>query len=129
MTAATPNEHEVEAALNSPVGGDSERLHAAGRELMRRMKLQSLVVTCGSSGMVAFDGDKKPVAIPIHGSDQVTDVTGAGDTVIATFTAAVAAGADAESAAHLANFAQSVLQNEPNRPDATGPSSTIRHER
>ena len=51
--------------------------------------------------MVAFEEGSKPVEIPIYGSDQVTDVTGAGDTVIATFTAAIAAGADTESAARI----------------------------
>jgi bifunctional ADP-heptose synthase (sugar kinase/adenylyltransferase) len=69
------------------------------------MKLQSLVITRGRDGMVAFERRHKAVHIPIFGSDQVADVTGAGDTVIATFTAALAAGADTESAARLANFA------------------------
>ena len=59
---------------------------------MERMKLQSLVITRGRDGMVAFDRQHKPVDIPIFGSDQVTDVTGAGDTVIATFTAALGGG-------------------------------------
>jgi len=60
-------------------------------------------------GMVAFSGKHKPVDIPISGSDQVTDVTGAGDSVIATFTAALAAGASAEEAAHLANYAGGIV--------------------
>jgi bifunctional ADP-heptose synthase (sugar kinase/adenylyltransferase) len=59
--------------------------------------------------MVAFAGKNKPVNIPIFGSDQVTDVTGAGDTVIATFTAALAAGANAEEAALLANHAGGIV--------------------
>ena len=59
--------------------------------------------------MVAFGKGAKPISIPVHGSDEVTDVTGAGDTVIATFTAALAAGADAESAARLANFAGGIV--------------------
>ncbi|HWR34259.1 MAG TPA: bifunctional ADP-heptose synthase [Clostridia bacterium] len=105
VTAATPNEPEVEAALNVSIGNDHEKLFAAGDELMKRMNLHSLVVTRGSDGMVAFERKAKPVEIPIFGSNQVTDVTGAGDTVIATFTAALAAGADTESAARLANFA------------------------
>ena len=54
---------------------------------------------------MAFSGRHKPLNIPVFGSDQVTDVTGAGDTVIATYTAALAAGATAEEAAHLANYA------------------------
>jgi bifunctional ADP-heptose synthase (sugar kinase/adenylyltransferase) len=55
--------------------------------------------------MAAFNGKHKPLDIPIFGSDEVADVTGAGDTVIATFTAAIAAGASTEEAAHLANYA------------------------
>jgi len=77
--------------------------------LMKQMKLESLVVTRGSDGMVAFEKKHKPVEIPIFGSDEVADVTGAGDTVIATFTAALAAGADTESAARLANFAGGIV--------------------
>ena len=61
---------------------------------MKRMGLESLVITRGRDGMVAFEKNATPLAIPIFGSDQVVDVTGAGDTVIATFTAALAAGAD-----------------------------------
>ena len=60
---------------------------------MERMKLQSLLITRGRDGMVAFDQKHAPVDIPIFGSDQVADVTGAGDTVIAAFSAALAAGA------------------------------------
>ena len=55
--------------------------------------------------MVAFNGRHKPMDIPIFGSDEVADVTGAGDTVIATFTAALATGASTEDAACLANYA------------------------
>jgi bifunctional ADP-heptose synthase (sugar kinase/adenylyltransferase) len=59
--------------------------------------------------MAAFDHNHKPVDIPIFGSDQVADVTGAGDTVIAAFTAALAAGATTEEAAHLANYAGGIV--------------------
>jgi bifunctional ADP-heptose synthase (sugar kinase/adenylyltransferase) len=73
------------------------------------MKLQSLLVTRGKDGMVVFSRSSKPIAIPIHGSDEVADVTGAGDTVIATYTAALAAGADPESAGRLANYAGGIV--------------------
>src|SRR3954452_23999539 len=109
VTAATPNEPEVEEALRTRIGKEDARLLAAGKELMQRMGLQSLVVTRGRDGMVAFAKGAKPVSIPVHGPDEVTDVTGAGDTVIATFTAALAAGADAESAARLANYAGGIV--------------------
>jgi bifunctional ADP-heptose synthase (sugar kinase/adenylyltransferase) len=55
--------------------------------------------------MALFERNRQTVHIPIHGSDQIADVTGAGDTVIATMTLALAAGAGFEEAAHLANYA------------------------
>lgn len=108
-TAATPNESEVEAALGTRIGHDNRRLIRAGNMILRRMRLESLVITRGRDGMVIFDRGRQPVHLPIHGSDQVADVTGAGDTVIATFTAALAAGAGAEAAARLANFAGGIV--------------------
>jgi rfaE bifunctional protein kinase chain/domain len=108
-TAATPNEPEVEEALGVRIGQEWNKVLAAGEQVMARMKLQSLVVTRGRDGMVAFDHKHKPVDIPIFGSDQVADVTGAGDTVIAAFTAALAAGATTEEAAQLANYAGGIV--------------------
>jgi rfaE bifunctional protein kinase chain/domain len=108
-TAATPNEPEVEEALGLRIGQDWNKLIAAGEQIMARMKLQSLLITRGRDGMVAFDHKHKPVDIPIVGSDQVADVTGAGDTVIAAFTAALAAGAATEEAAQLANYAGGIV--------------------
>jgi len=109
VAAATPNEPEVEEALGVRIGNDWSRLCAAGAQVMSRMKLQSLVITRGRDGMAAFSGRHKPVDIPIFGSDQVADVTGAGDTVIATFAAAFAAGASTEEAAYLANYAGGIV--------------------
>jgi rfaE bifunctional protein kinase chain/domain len=109
ITAATPNEPEVEEALRAHIGQDWGRLCRAGEQVMSRMKLQSLVITRGRDGMVAFSRRHQPVDIPIFGSDEVADVTGAGDTVIATFTAALASGATTEEAAHLANYAGGIV--------------------
>jgi rfaE bifunctional protein kinase chain/domain len=109
ITAATPNEPEVQEALGVPIGPDWNALCAAGEQIMSRMKLNALVITRGRDGMVAFPGKHKPVDIPVFGNDQATDVTGAGDTVIATFTAALAAGATTEEAAHLANYAGGIV--------------------
>ena len=108
-TAATPNEPEVEEALGISIGHDDEKLFSAAKRMMTEMALESLVITRGRDGMVAFEKDAAPLTIPIYGSDQVVDVTGAGDTVIATFTAALAAGADTASAARLANFAGGIV--------------------
>jgi rfaE bifunctional protein kinase chain/domain len=109
ITAATPNEPEIEAALQMRIGADSDRLMQAGRTVLDRMGLDALVITRGRDGMVVFSRDDAPVLIAIRGSDQVTDVTGAGDTVIAAFTAALAAGASPADAAHLANYAAGIV--------------------
>jgi len=109
LAAATPNQSEVEAAAGSRLGSDRAKLTEAGRKLMSKMSLDSLVMTRGPEGMMVFEGDRAPVDIPIFGSNEVTDVTGAGDTVIATFTAALAAGAGAVSAARLANLAGGIV--------------------
>jgi len=108
VTAATPNEVELEEALRTRIDA-AEHLLTAGKAVMQKMKLQSLLVTRGRDGMVVFPRGGKPVEIPIHGSDQIADVTGAGDSVIATYTAALAAGADPESAARLANYAGGIV--------------------
>jgi D-glycero-beta-D-manno-heptose-7-phosphate kinase len=109
ITAATPNEAEVEAALAIRIGDDWERLLAAGEQIAGEMKLESLVITRGKDGMVVFPRRHKPVNVPIYGTDEVADVTGAGDTVTAAYTAALAAGATAEEAAHLANYAGGIV--------------------
>jgi rfaE bifunctional protein kinase chain/domain len=109
VTAATPNEPEVEEALGIRIGENWDKLLTAGDEIISRMKLQSLVITRGRDGMVAFNHKHKPVDIPIFGSDQVADVTGAGDTVIAAFSAALAAGATTEEAAQVANYAGGIV--------------------
>jgi rfaE bifunctional protein kinase chain/domain len=109
ITAATPNEAEVEEILGIRIGNDWNRLMAAGEQIVGEMKLESLLITRGKDGMVAFPRRHRAVDIPIFGSDEVADVTGAGDTVIATFTAALAAGADTEEAAHLANYAGGIV--------------------
>jgi rfaE bifunctional protein kinase chain/domain len=109
ITAATPNESEVEAMLGIRIGNNWERLVAAGDQIAGEMDLESLLITRGKDGMVVFPRRHKPLDIPIFGSDEVADVTGAGDTVIATFTASLAAGATAEEAANLANYAGGIV--------------------
>jgi rfaE bifunctional protein kinase chain/domain len=109
VTAATPNESEVEEVLGIRIGNNRERLLAAGDQIAGEMDLESLLITRGKDGMVVFPRRHKAVEIPIYGSDEVADVTGAGDTVIATYTAALAAGATSEEAAHLANYAGGIV--------------------
>jgi rfaE bifunctional protein kinase chain/domain len=105
MTACTPNESEVEALLGVRIGDDPDILESAGRTLLERLKCQAVLITRGSRGMALFEPRKRTDHIPIVGSDEVADVTGAGDTVIAAFALALAAGAPYGEAARLANVA------------------------
>ena len=109
VTALTPNEPELEAAFGRPIGEDLEALYRLGKKLVRRLSLEALLVTRGREGMVVFEPGQPPRPLPIFGSDQVADVTGAGDTVIAAFTLALAAGASALDAAMLANCAAGLV--------------------
>jgi D-glycero-beta-D-manno-heptose-7-phosphate kinase len=109
MTAVTPNEPEVEAALGITIGHDRARLERAGARLLRRLGAEAVLITRGSDGMALFEPGKTPFHIPIHGTDEVADVTGAGDTVIATFTLALAAGATPVEASLLANYAGGIV--------------------
>ena len=109
ITAATPNEPELESLFHSRIGNDVRRLEQLAARTLRRMKLQGLLVTRGKDGMALFERGRKPHYISIYGTDQVADVTGAGDTVIAVFTLALAAGASYPEAAQLANYAGGIV--------------------
>lgn len=117
ITAATPNEPELEAAYHERIGADTAKLEELGRKALRDLKLEALVVTRGKDGMAVYDktetGGVASHHIPIHGSDKPVDVTGAGDTVIAVFTLALAAGASYLEAAHLANYAGGIVVMKP----------------
>jgi rfaE bifunctional protein kinase chain/domain len=105
MTACTPNESEVEQLLGVKIGDDSAILEKAGRDILARTGAKAVLVTRGSRGMALFQPRTPTIHIPIFGSDQIADVTGAGDTVIAAMTLALASGGTFEEAARLANYA------------------------
>jgi len=105
VTAATPNEAELEAEHHTAIGQDMRELERAGRATLSEMKLQSLLATRGRHGAALFEPGDRIAQIPVHGSDQAVDVTGAGDTVLAAYTLALACGASALEAAHIANIA------------------------
>jgi rfaE bifunctional protein kinase chain/domain len=107
-TAATPNEPEVEALTGVELA-DDPAVDKAGRSVLERIDARYLLLTRGSRGMALFERDGPATFLPIHGSDQIADVTGAGDTVIGTFTLGLAAGAAAVEAAWLANVAGGVV--------------------
>jgi D-glycero-beta-D-manno-heptose-7-phosphate kinase len=109
LTACAPNESEVEQALGVRIDDNLRVLERAGRQLLARTRMQAVIVTRGSRGMAVFEPGRKTVHIPIFGSDQIADVTGAGDTVMATLTLALAAGTTVEEAARLANVAGGIV--------------------
>ena len=109
LTACTPNESEVEQILGKKIGDNLEVLEQAGRDLLKQTNMKAVLVTRGSRGMAVFESSQPTVHIPIYGSDEVADVTGAGDTVIATMTLAIAAGATFHEAAVLANYAAGLV--------------------
>jgi len=117
VVAATPNEAELEAAYHARIGTDAQKLEELGERAATELGIECLVVTRGKDGMAVFEREahaprgtaKRPQHIPIYGSDAPVDVTGAGDTVIAVFTLALAAGATYLEAAHLANYAGGIV--------------------
>ncbi|MEW5974335.1 MAG: bifunctional ADP-heptose synthase [Acidobacteriota bacterium] len=109
LTAATPNEPEVEAALGIQIGNNLEKLEQAGRVLLKRLGLQSILITRGRHGMALFVTRQRTRHIPIYGTDEIADVTGAGDTVISVYTLALSVGASFEEAAFLSNCAGGIV--------------------
>jgi rfaE bifunctional protein kinase chain/domain len=105
VTVAKPNEVELEAAVGRPLGDDPGALEEAGRELLKALRAQSLLVTRGRNGMALLRPGAQTALVPVHGSQEAVDVTGAGDTVMAANTLAIASGADPVQAMRLANVA------------------------
>ena len=108
LDGATPNEEEAEALLRGPISENQAQLLAAGTRLLEILGARFLLITRGSFGMCLFDNEGM-TQIPVHGTDQVADVTGAGDTVIGTFALALAAGGTPLEAALMANFAGGIV--------------------
>ncbi len=121
LTTATPNEEEFEEARGAIQGGGAS-FEKAGESLREEMGLAALLVTRGSKGMCLFEHKKKPLCIPIAGSDQAVDVTGAGDTVISAYVLALCSGATFGQAANIANVAGGIVV------ERHGPATTSQRE-
>jgi rfaE bifunctional protein kinase chain/domain len=109
LTASTPNESEVEQALGVRINDNLSVLERAGRAVLERTGMKAVLITRGGRGMALFVPNAPTVHIPIFGSDEIADVTGAGDTVMATMALALASGATFEGAARLANYAGGIV--------------------
>ncbi len=112
LTMVKPNEVELEAASGVKLDG-AGAFERAARLLQRKVDCEVLLVTRGRNGMSVFRRGVPPVHVPAHGSQDAVDVTGAGDTVAAAFTAGLAAGGDAVAAARLANVAGALVVQKP----------------
>ena len=123
MTVCKPNEPELEALTGLSIR-DEASLLTAGASGLQMLGCQALLVTRGRHGMALFERGRKVELFPVHGGREAVDVTGAGDTVIATFTLAVAAGAPLREAAHLANVAGGIVVQKPGT--ATVPRAELR---
>ena len=103
----TPNHHEASQASKMPCNTERE-LKKVGEFLFKNYRFKKLMITRGEKGMAVFDDSNKVHFIPTF-SQSVFDVSGAGDTVIATFTASYLAGKSLVEAAMIANLAASVV--------------------
>lgn len=108
VTALTPNETEVEQALRREIHND-EDVKLCGQLALQQTGCQGVLITRGKKGMYILLSGGEHEFIPIYGEDEVADVTGAGDTVISTFTLALTAGASMMEAAKLANYAGGIV--------------------
>jgi rfaE bifunctional protein kinase chain/domain len=111
VTAITPNQPEAELTLGMSISTLAE-LNEAGQRLLDGSHAKSILITRGAEGLSLFERDKAPVHLPVHRLDhgsEIVDTNGAGDTVAATFTLALTAGADFVEAACVANAAAALV--------------------
>ncbi len=106
-TLVTPNHHEALRLANLEEDSD-DALHSAARMIRACLDCDAVLITRGDRGMILVEGDRDPVYVKTS-AREVYDVTGAGDTVIATLAAALAAGSSMTEAAILANQAAGIV--------------------
>ena len=111
VTALTPNQPEAELTLGMTIKSQAE-LDEAGQRLLDGSKANGVLITRGGEGMSLFEAGKIPLHLPVHRlslASEIVDTNGAGDTVAATFTLALTAGASMAEAAYLANAAAALV--------------------
>ena len=106
----TPNHHEAGIFCRFEIV-DEETLMRAGKQMLRELNCRSVLITQGKEGMTLFENGGEVIHIPTVAKN-VFDVTGAGDTVISTFSLALASGLDLKSAAVLSNYAAGLVVGE-----------------
>jgi rfaE bifunctional protein kinase chain/domain len=111
VTALTPNQPEAELTLGRAIVTQAD-LDEAGQRLLEGSNAQGVLITRGGEGMSLFEVGKPPLHMPLHPwpfASEIVDTNGAGDTVAATFTLALTAGASMPEAAYLANAAAALV--------------------
>lgn len=108
ITSMTPNLPDVQKSVGFFIK-DEQTMQKAGKILLEACSAKSVLITCGADGMVIFTQDGKIAKIPVFNKSEVFDVTGAGDTVTAAFTMALAAGAEPEYATVISNIAAGIV--------------------
>lgn len=112
VTSMTPNLPDTQKFVGQSYGfyiKDEDSLQRAGKVLLEVSGAKSILVTCGAEGVVVFTSDGIMSRIPVFNRSEVFDVTGAGDTVTAVFTMALAGGADPVEAAIIGNIAAGIV--------------------
>ncbi len=109
ITISTPNEPEAEEALGLQFNDDDQIIKQAGTQLRKKTRAEAVLITRGSKGMVLFEKNQPPFPIPIHGTSQIVDMTGAGDTVISVIALCLACNSSFQEAALLANYAGGIV--------------------
>lgn len=110
VSVITPNHHEAGFAYGKRIRNESD-LNEVGNGLLKKLEAKSILITRGAEGMSLFRVNEEPKHIPTF-ARQVYDVTGAGDTVIATFVSAISSGADLLEAAVVANAGAGITVRE-----------------
>lgn len=108
ITSMTPNLPDTQSTVGFELKSEDD-LKRAGDILLEATEAQSILITCGADGMFVVSKDKKYTKIPVFNKSEVFDVTGAGDTVTAVYSLALAAGADPVYAAIIGNVAASIV--------------------
>jgi len=105
IAVATPNEPEIKSIFPGKQFYKNSDFIEAGTDLMNKINAKGILLKRGHKGMVVFERGKKPEIVDIHGSRDIVDETGAGDTVISVFALSFASGMDMYTSASLANIA------------------------
>lgn len=109
VTLATPNEPEIKNLFPGRRFSADDDFLSAGGELLERLGARGVVLKRGHRGMLVFQGGEKPVSLGIHGTSQIVDGTGAGDTVLAVLALGLASGASLLDSARLASVAGGIV--------------------